>query len=119
MTHAFDNIHSRLEGMDDPAYIDDERTIADSVSKIINWVGGVIIFLLLARLILTFFGVVQNHIWVTFIYKTSYILAAPFFWLFNNRLADKSIGFESATLIAVVCYAVLIWLTIRILELLP
>lgn len=119
MTNAFDNIHSRLEGMAEPAYIDNEKSTADSVSRIVIWLGGTVIGLLLTRLVLTFFSTAQNHIWITFIYKISYFFAVPFFWIFNYHAADKSYGFEPEILMAIVCYAAVVWLIVRILELWP
>ena len=119
MTHAYDNIHSRLEGMDDPAYIDDDKSTVDSIIRTVSWVGGMIIGLLIARFILTFMGANQSHIWLTFIYKVSYFFAAPFFWIFNSHVVDKSYGFEPETLIAIGFYVVVVWLIVRILELWP
>jgi len=119
MASAYDNIHSRLEGMNDPSYIEDELVSADIISHFIVRVGGVVIALLTIRFLLVFFSVSQNSILANLIYKISYLFAAPIFWLLNYHVITNSYSFEIATMIAIVVYAVIIWLATYILAILP
>lgn len=119
MALAYDDIHSRLEGMNDPSYIEDELTPADIISHFITRIGGVVIALLIIRFLLVFFSVSQNNMLANLIYKISYLFAAPIFWLLGYHAITSSFSFEIATMIAIVFYAVIIWLATYILAILP
>lgn len=75
--------------------------------RIIYYVGGVIIALLLVRLLLQLFGANQGSDFVGFIYGLSGIFVAPFFGIFGEPTFGQS-HFETSTLVAIVIYALVV-----------
>jgi hypothetical protein len=87
------------------------------VARIIYLVGGIAIALLAFRFVLALLGANPTNGFANFIYTTSHPLAAPFFGLFSY---DQTLGrsrFELGTLIAIVVYALIMELLVRLVSL--
>lgn len=74
--------------------------------RVIYYVGGVIISLLLVRLLLQLLGANQGSDFVGFIYGLSGIFVAPFFGIFGEPSFGQS-QFETSTVVAIVVYGLL------------
>jgi len=84
------------------------------VAKVIYLVGGVIIGLLAIRFVLALLGANPANAFANFIYSVSHPFAAPFFGLFSY---DQTLGrsrFEFGTLVAIIVFALITWLLIRV-----
>jgi hypothetical protein len=75
--------------------------------RVIYYIGGVIIALLLVRLLLQLLGANQGSDFVGFIYGLSGIFVAPFFGIFGEPTFGQS-HFETSTLVAIIVYALII-----------
>ena len=71
--------------------------------RIIYYVGGVIVALLIVRLLLQLLGANQESDFVSFIYGLSGVFVAPFFGIFGDPTFGQS-HFETSTLVAIVVY---------------
>lgn len=73
------------------------------VARVIYWIGGALIALLVLRFLFQLFGASQASPFVDFIYS----LSAMFVWPFNGIFGEPTYGvshFDSATLVAIVIY---------------
>ena len=89
--------------------VTDDR--ADSkviISRIIWYIFGFIIILILARLIMLLFGANQDAAFVGFIYSFSGIFVYPFYGIFGEPSYGVSV-FETASVVAIAVYAVVAW----------
>lgn len=86
-------------------------TVPGSVvaQRIVWYVVGVIIALLLLRLVLQLLGANEGNGFVDFVYALSGIFAAPFFGMFSYTPSYGVSFFEVSTLVAMVVYALLGW----------
>lgn len=75
--------------------------------RVIYYVGGVIIALLVVRLLLQLLGANQGSDFVGFVYGLSGIFVSPFFGIFGEPTFGQS-HFETSTLVAIVVYALII-----------
>ena len=75
--------------------------------RIIYYVGGVIVALLIVRLLLQLLGANQESDFVSFIYGLSGVFVAPFFGIFGDPTFGQS-HFEASTLVAIVVYTLVI-----------
>ncbi len=89
--------------------IEQKREVSGVVvaQRVIYYVGGVIIALLLVRLLLQLLGANQASDFVSFIYGLSGVFVAPFFGIFGEPIFGQS-HFETSTLVAIVIYGLLI-----------
>lgn len=98
----------------DRARVTRERTVsdADTVSggemarRIVYYIGGAIIALLVVRFVLALLGAAQGNPFVDFIYGLSSIFVWPFYGIFGEPTYGSS-QFESSTVVAIVVYALL------------
>lgn len=74
--------------------------------RVIYYIGGVIIALLVVRLLLQLLGANQGSDFVGFIYGLSGIFVAPFFGIFGEPSFGQS-HFETSAVVAIVVYALL------------
>lgn len=74
--------------------------------RVIYYVGGVIIALLVVRLLLQLLGANQGSDFVGFIYGLSGIFVAPFFGIFGEPSFGQS-QFETSAVVAIVVYTLL------------
>lgn len=93
------------------------------ISSIISWVihrvFSLVEFFLLLRLALKFFGASPKAQAVSLIYKYTYILVAPFDFIFPDIYWSKTHLVEIATISAMIGYALAIFLLFRVLKLFP
>jgi len=75
--------------------------------RIIYYVGGVILAILVVRLLLQLFGANQESDFVSFVYGLSGVFVAPFFGIFGEPTFGQS-HFETSTLVAIVVYGLII-----------
>ncbi len=75
--------------------------------RIVYYVGGVIVALLIVRLLLQLLGANQESDFVSFIYGLSGVFVAPFFGIFGDPTFGQS-HFETSTLVAIVVYTLVI-----------
>jgi hypothetical protein len=76
--------------------------------RVLYYVGGVIIALLLVRFVLQLLGASQGSQFVDFIYTLSAPFVAPFVGIFGQPTFGVS-QFESSTVVAVIVYALVIF----------
>lgn len=84
------------------------ETVPSSVlaRRVIYYIGGALIALLVARFLLLLFGAAQGNAFVDFIYS----LSGVFVWPFNGIFGEPSYGaslFDSSTLVAIIVYGLL------------
>jgi uncharacterized protein YggT (Ycf19 family) len=72
--------------------------------RVVYWIGGVIVALLIIRLLLQLLGANMGSDFVGFIYTITNPLVAPFNGIFGEPTYGKA-HFESAALVAIVIYA--------------
>ena len=75
--------------------------------RIIYYVGGVIIALLLVRFVLQLLGANDANGFVDFIYALSGIFVAPFYGIFGEPIVGRA-QFETSTLVAIIVYGILL-----------
>lgn len=75
--------------------------------RVIYYIGGVIIALLLVRFLLQLLGANQGSGFVDFIYGLSAGFASPFFGIFGDPTFGQS-HFETSTVVAIVVYSLVI-----------
>lgn len=83
----------------------DGRVVAQ---RIVWYVAGFIIALLLIRLVLLMLGANQGNGFVDFIYAVSGVFAAPFTGIFGSPTYGQFF-FDTASLVAIVVYALIAW----------
>ncbi len=74
--------------------------------RVVYYIGGFIIGLLLVRLLLQLLGANQGSDFVGFIYGLSAIFVAPFYGIFGEPTFGAS-HFETSTLVAIIVYALI------------
>lgn len=74
--------------------------------RIIYYIGGVIMVLLAVRFVLLLLGASRASGFVNFIYSLSGFFVAPFSGIFKRPVYGTS-AFDSATLVAMIVYAIL------------
>lgn len=78
------------------------------VARVIWWIAGVVIALLALRVILMLFGANEGSPFVGFIYAVSQIFAWPFYGIFPQPAYGAS-ALDSASLVAMIVYALIAW----------
>jgi len=73
--------------------------------RIIYYVGGVIIALLLVRFVLQLLGANDANGFVDFIYALSGVFVAPFYGIFGEPIVGRA-QFETSTLVAIIVYGI-------------
>lgn len=79
------------------------------VRRIVWYITGIIIALLVLRLILLMLGANDNTSFVSFVYALSGFFAAPFFGIFSYQPTYGHFTFEVSTVVAIVVYALVGW----------
>lgn len=77
--------------------------------RIIWYIAGFIITLLVLRFVLLLLAANQENAFVNFIYAVSEFFAWPFFGIFSYEPAYGEFVFETSTIIAVAVYALVAW----------
>ena len=77
--------------------------------RVIWYIAGVIVTLLLLRFLLVLLGANQGNPFVSFLYSVSYPFAAPFFGIFSYNVHYGVARFEASTLVAVLIYLLIAW----------
>lgn len=77
--------------------------------RIVWYIAGLIVALLLIRVVLQLLGANQGNGFVDFIYAFSGIFAAPFFGIFSYEPAYGQSVLELSTLVAMVVYGLIGW----------
>lgn len=86
-------------------------------SRVVWFVAGFIITLLVLRMVLLLLAANQGNAFVDFVYALSAIFAAPFFGIFAYTPAYGSSVFEISSLVAILVYALVAWGLVRLLTL--
>jgi hypothetical protein len=89
-----------------------QETVTSGVvifQRVIWYITGVIIALLLLRLVLLMLGANDSNAFVGFIYALSGFFAAPFFGIFNYQPTYGQFTFEVSTIVAIIVYTVVGW----------
>lgn len=86
----------------------------NTVARLINFIGGIIMSLLALRFVLMLLGANKGNALVDAVYALSYPLAAPFFGIFNYQQQFGASRFEFETLIAIAVYALITWALMRL-----
>ncbi len=89
---------------------------SNMLARLISLAGFIIFALLAFRFVLSLFGANQTNAFANFIYDTSHPLVAPFFGLFNYTPQFGVSRFEFETLIAMLFYAVIIGIAVRLVS---
>ncbi|MDQ3123720.1 MAG: YggT family protein [bacterium] len=84
-----------------------DQSVPGSVlaKRIVYYIGGALLFLLALRFLLLLLGASRNSGFVDFIYSLSGVFVAPFNGIFNEPTYGRSV-FDTATLVAMVVYAI-------------
>lgn len=77
--------------------------------RVIWYIVGIIVALLLLRLVLLMLGANDTADFVGFIYAVSGLFAAPFFGIFNYQPTYGQFTFEMSTVVAIVVYVLVGW----------
>ena len=77
--------------------------------RIVWYIVGVIVALLLLRLILQLLGANTGNAFVDLIYTLSGVFAAPFFGMFSYEPSYGVVFFEVSTAVAIVVYPLIGW----------
>lgn len=77
--------------------------------RVVWYIVGFIVVLLLLRLVLLLLGANQGNAFVDFIYAFSGIFAAPFFGIFSYEPSYGKSVFEVSTLVAMLVYGLVGW----------
>lgn len=116
-----DQIEETREVRTTDAQVGDENVQRQTVSRttsvpgavvaqrIVWYIVGFIIALLLMRVVLQLLGANQGNGFVDFIYAFSGIFAAPFFGIFSYEPAYGQSVLELSTLVAMVVYGLIGW----------
>jgi hypothetical protein len=83
----------------------DSRVVA---SRVVWYIAGFIIILLVLRVVLYLLGANQGSGFVDFLYAISGVFAAPFYGIFQQPAYGSSV-LDSASLVAIVVYALIAW----------
>lgn len=84
----------------------DSRVVA---GRIVWYIAGFIIILLVLRIVLLLLGANNAAGFVDFIYAISGFFAAPFIGIFPAPSYDGRFFFDSASVVAIVVYALIAW----------
>lgn len=91
-----------------------EPTGTTIAARVVNIITGIIVVLLAARFIFSLLGANRDSAIGGFVYDVTQPLVAPFFSLFNYRTEYGISSFEFQTLVAILFYAFLGWLLIKL-----
>lgn len=84
----------------------DGRVVAQ---RVIWYIAGFIISLLALRVVMLMLGANREAPFVDFIYSISGVFAAPFYGIFPSPGFNGQFYLDSASLVAIVVYALLAW----------
>ena len=84
-------------------------------ARIVSFVGGTIVALLGLRFVLSLLGANPANAFANFIYSVTHPFVAPFFGLFNYQGQLGVVRFEFETLIAMLFWAFVTWMVVRLL----
>ncbi len=89
--------------------VDADQSVPGAVlgQRIVYYIGGAILLLLTIRFLLLLLGASRASGFVDFIYSLSGVFVAPFNGIFDEPVYGNSV-FDSATLVAILVYAILI-----------
>ena len=85
-------------------------TFADLISRIINFIFGLIVLGLFIRLALRLFGANAEAPFVEFIYNSTAPLLHPFNNIFNSLAISNQGVLESSTLVAIIFYLLIAYI---------
>ncbi len=97
-----------------PEVVDATDTTGIRVAQVIYYILGVVETILLFRFALLLFGANSANGFVSFIYNLTSPLVAPFQGVFSAPRQSGSV-FETATILAMVVYAVIAYIIARLL----
>ncbi len=84
----------------------DGRIVA---SRVVWYIIGLIIILLVLRMVLLLLGANENNAFVGFVYALSGVFAWPFYGIFSYQPAYGHSVFEVSSLVAIIVYALIGW----------
>lgn len=87
------------------------------LKRIVWYIAGVIIALLLLRIVLLLLAANQGSGFVDFIYGLSGFFAAPFYGIFSYQPSYGQSTFEISSVVAIVIYALVAWGIAKLLTL--
>jgi len=96
-----------------------ERAVGSSVliARIIYFVFGVIIVLIVLRFVLLLLGANQGNGFVDFVYGISGIFVAPFYGIFNNTPVFGASIVDASSIVAIIIYALISWGLVKLVML--
>lgn len=99
--------------------VEEPRPSIYKISRIINYIFGIIVSLILIRLVLKLLGGNPGNLFVAFIYGLTQPLVSPFLTVFNRSFINTGIGvLELGTIVAILFYLFLNFLIVRLLKIL-
>jgi hypothetical protein len=84
----------------------------------IYYLGGALATLLTLRFLLRLFGANPDNLFASFILDLSSPFISPFANLFKNPQIGSGASFEITTLISIAIYSLLVWLVVRLINIL-
>lgn len=100
-------------------HVAETTTVSGAVvaRRVVWFIAGIIITLLVLRIVLQLLGANQGNPFVDLVYGLSYPFAWPFFGIFNYTPSYGVVYFELSSLVAIAVYALLAWGIARLLTL--
>ncbi|MES2970990.1 MAG: YggT family protein [Patescibacteria group bacterium] len=89
--------------------------VTTTIARVVSLIGGLITAVLALRFILVLLGANPANAFANFIYSVSRPFVTPFYGLFNYNGELGIARFEFETLIAIVFWAVITWMVVRLL----
>lgn len=104
---------------DRPNTVEEPRFSIYKISKIINYIFGILASLIAIRLVLKLLGGNPGNPFAAFVYGLTQPLVSPFLTIFNRSFIDTGVGIlELGTFIAILFYLFLNFLIVRFLRIL-
>lgn len=97
------------EPVEQPVAVERRTDGAVVAQRIIWYIAGFIITMLVLRLVLLLLAANQGNPFVDFVYAVSGFFAWPFFGIFGYQPTYGQFTFEVSTLVAIAVYALIAW----------
>lgn len=104
--HRVDRVTEIHDGINDGVHPADSAAVF--LARIIYFIFGVIIAIIIVRMVLMMLGANQGNGFVDLVYGVSSVFVAPFYGIFGTPTYGASI-FDMNALIAIIVYALISW----------
>lgn len=95
--------------------VNDRPSATYMAARVVSIIGGLIMFVLALRFLLSLLGANSANAFASFIYNVSRPFVAPFFGLFNYQPQIGTVRFEWETLVAILFWGAVTWFIVRLI----